>query len=132
MFRYLFGSEGAYGTPPATFSPSFPGAYFSLFRPKMLFFLSPTHIAAPPTNELDNHILNGVSFVVPAPITFTRSAFARASITTRVNEQGLIEVVPADTPRFDHDSITLAPKGLLLEVERRNLLIRSNELDNAA
>jgi hypothetical protein len=92
----------------------------------MLFFITPTHIAAPPTKELTNHISNGVPFVVLAPITFTRYAFTRASIATRVNEQGLIEVVPADTPRFDHDSITLAPKGLLLEEARTNIITRSN------
>ena len=128
MFRYLFGSEGAYGTPPATFSASFPGAYLSLFRPKTVFFISPTHIAAPPAKELTNHIANGVPFVVPAPITFMRPQFTRASIATRVNEQGLIEVVLADTPRFDHDPITLAPKGLLLEEEGTNVMSMSTDL----
>ena len=101
MFQYIFGSEGAYGTPPAT-------------------------------KELTNHISNGVPLVVPAPITFVKSVFERASIATRVNEQSLSEAVPADTPRFDHDPITLALKGLLLEEERRNVFIRSNELDDAA
>ena len=87
MFRYLFGSEEAYGTPPATFSASLPGAYLSLFRPKV-FFCSPTHIAAPPAKELTNHIANGVSFVVPAPITFVRPQFTRTSIATVVNYAG--------------------------------------------
>jgi hypothetical protein len=128
MFRYLFGSEGAYGTPPATFSASFPGAYLSLFRPKMLFFISPTHIAAPPAKELTNHIATGVPFVVPAPITFMRPQITRASIATVVNSQGLIKEVPADNPRFDHDLVTLAPKGLLLKEERTNLIPQSVNL----
>jgi len=85
MFRYPFGSEGAYGTPPDTFSASFSGAYLSLFRKKMLFFLSPTRIAAPPAKEPTNHIANGVPFVVPAPITYTRPSSQQASIATRVN-----------------------------------------------
>ena len=132
MYRYLFGSEGAYGTPPATFSASFPGAYISLFRPKLFFFLSPSHIAAPPAKGLTNHIANGVPFVVPAPVAFVRSSFARASIATVVNSVGLIEEVPANTPRFDHDPITLAPKGLLLEESRTNLLLQSsNPLDGS-
>ncbi len=39
MFRYLFGSDGdAQGTPLDTFSVSFPGAYLSIFLPKMFFF----------------------------------------------------------------------------------------------
>jgi hypothetical protein len=70
MFRYRFGSEGAQGTPPATFSVQFPGAYLSLFRPKVFFFLSPSHIAALPDKGLTNHIVNMIPFVAPAPITF--------------------------------------------------------------
>ncbi len=129
MFRYLFGSDrdAQEGTPPDTFSMSFPGAYISLFRPKMFFFLSPSHIAAPPAKGLTNHIASGVPFVAPAPVTFVRSSFARASIATRVNTQGLIEVVPVDTPRYDHDPITLAPKGLLLEQAKTNTLLGSND-----
>jgi hypothetical protein len=40
-------------------------------------------------------------------ITFTRS-----SITTRVNEAGLVETVPVDQARMDYDPITLAQKRL--------------------
>ena len=115
MFRYLFGSEGVYGTPPPTFSATFSGAYLSLFSPNMGFFFSPTHIAAPPAKELTNLISNGVTFAIPVPTTFMRPQFTRVSIATRVNAQGLIEVVPADTLRFDHDPVTLPPKGMLLE-----------------
>jgi hypothetical protein len=43
---------------------------------------------------------------------------------------------PASTayygPRFDYDPVTLAPKGLLIEEQRVNLLLRSEEFDNAA
>jgi len=34
-------------------------------------------------------------------------------------------------PRFDYDPVTLAPKGLLVEEQRTNLLVRSEEFDNA-
>jgi hypothetical protein len=132
MFRYLFGSEWAEGTLPATFFASFPGANISLFRHNMLFFLSPSHIEAPPAKDLTNHIANGVRFVVPAPITFTRPTFAQASTATRVNAAGLIETVPADTSRYDHDPVTLAPLGLLLEESRTNILIRSNTFTGGA
>ena len=33
-------------------------------------------------------------------------------------------------PRFDYDPVTLAPKGLLIEEQRTNLLLRSEEFDN--
>jgi uncharacterized protein YxeA len=35
-------------------------------------------------------------------------------------------------PRFDYDPVTLAPKGLLIEEQRTNLLTYSSEFDNAA
>lgn len=60
-------------------------------------------------------------------ITFTRSSTA-----TRVNAAGQIETVPADTPRFDHDPVTGELKGLLIEEARTNLLLRSEEFDNAS
>ena len=34
-------------------------------------------------------------------------------------------------PRFDYDPVTLAPKGLLIEEQRSNLLLRSEEFDSA-
>jgi hypothetical protein len=49
---------------------------------------------------------------------------------TRVNSAGLI--VPASAPRFDYDPITLAARGLLIEEQRTNLLLRSAEFDNAS
>ena len=35
-------------------------------------------------------------------------------------------------PRFDYDPVTLLPRGLLVEEARTNLLLRSQEFDNAA
>ena len=58
--------------------------------------------------------------------------FARASIATIASSVGLLEIVPADTPRYDHDPVTLAPLGSLLEEARTNILIRSNDLANTA
>jgi len=51
---------------------------------------------------------------------------------TRVNEQGLIEIVAADTPRWDYDPVTKACRGLLVEDTRTNLFLRSEEFDNAS
>ena len=35
-------------------------------------------------------------------------------------------------PRFDYDPVTLQPRGLLIEEQRTNLLLRSEEFDNAS
>jgi hypothetical protein len=35
-------------------------------------------------------------------------------------------------PRFDYDPVTLAPKGLLIEEQRTNLLLRSEEFDSVS
>jgi hypothetical protein len=61
-------------------------------------------------------------------ITFTRAD----ATATRINSSGLIESVAADTPRFDSAPVTLTPRGLLIEEPRTNLIVYSQELDNAA
>jgi hypothetical protein len=61
-----------------------------------------------------------------------RITFTRTSSATRVNSDGLIEVVPANSPRFDFDPISGESLGLLVEEQRTNLLLRSEEFDNAA
>ncbi len=57
-----------------------------------------------------------------------RITFSRTSTATRVNEQGLIEVVPADAPRFDHryENGVVKSFGLLVEEQRTNLFTRSD------
>ena len=64
-----------------------------------------------------------------------RITFTRTSSATRTNAQGLIEVVSADTPRFDHSynssSGSVNSLGLLIEESRTNLVLRSEEFDNA-
>jgi hypothetical protein len=57
--------------------------------------------------------------------------FARTGNTaTRVNSSGLIETVNANIPRLDYLGST-CPK-LLLEPQRTNLILRSEEFDNAS
>ena len=61
----------------------------------------------------------------PLPFTFTRSTSA-----TRVNKDGLIEVVTNNKPRIDF--LNDSNGALLLEPQRTNLLLRSEEFDNAS
>ena len=55
--------------------------------------------------------------------------FTRASTATRVNESGLIEEVAANVPRLDNSQGGCST--LLLEPQRTNLYLRSQEFDNA-
>jgi hypothetical protein len=56
--------------------------------------------------------------------------FTRASTATRVNASGLIETVASGVPRLDYLGST-CPK-LLLEPQRSNLALQSEQMDNAA
>lgn len=56
------------------------------------------------------------------PVTFTR-----ASTAAYFGADGLLKSAAVDMPRFDYDPVTLAPKGLLVEESRTNLLVRSTD-----
>jgi hypothetical protein len=58
--------------------------------------------------------------------------FTRASTATFVGSNGLIQSAAIDAPRFDHDPVTLASRGLLIEESRANLLLHNRNLTNAA
>lgn len=51
--------------------------------------------------------------------------FSRASAATRINAAGDEESVGANVLRFDHDPVTLAPRGALLESARTKFLSNS-------
>ena len=123
MFRQLIGSDAG---SPGSFSVPFPGGEVSLSKPKQLFVLSPSHVAVPSYRSTTAAIDRMIPFIAPTPVTFPVQTFTRASIATVVNSQRLIELVQANTPHFVHDPVTLAPKGLLLEAEGRNIMTFSN------
>jgi hypothetical protein len=61
-----------------------------------------------------------------------RVTFTRSSTATFTGSNGLIQTAAINAPRFDYDPVTLAPKGLLIEEQRTNLLTYSEQFDNAA
>ena len=65
--------------------------------------------------------LDFTTAILDPRITFTRAAAS----ATRINASGVIEIVAADTPRFDFDPVTLVCRGLLIESARTNLLLNS-------
>lgn len=61
-----------------------------------------------------------------------RITSTRASTATRINKFGLVETVAANVPRIDYDPTTGRCKGLLREPAKTNLLLYSEQFDNAA
>lgn len=61
-----------------------------------------------------------------------RITFSRASSGTYFDASGVLQLASTNAARFDHDPATLAAKGLLIEEQRTNLLLRSEEFDNAS
>ncbi len=56
----------------------------------------------------------------------------RATTATYCGPDGLLATAAAGVARIDFDPVTRVSKGLLVEEARTNLLLRSEELDNAA
>lgn len=81
-------------------------------------------VASAPSNSAGAIFIEG-DFLDP------RVSFSRATVATRVNSAGLVEIAPANAPRIDHDPVTLAPKGLLVEEARTNLFVNSEALSGA-
>jgi len=68
--------------------------------------------------------LDFLSGTLDSRITFTRAA----TVATFVGSNGLIQSATTNVPRFDYDPVTLAPRGLLIEGQRANLLLNSDIL----
>ena len=55
--------------------------------------------------------------------------FTRASSGTFVGSDGVLQTAATDVPRFDHNPVTGESLGLLVEEQRTNLLLRSEEFE---
>lgn len=62
----------------------------------------------------------------------SRVTFTRSSTATYTNQIGLIQSAAVNEPRFDYNPSTLAARGLLIEEQRTNLVLYSEQFDNAA
>ena len=61
-----------------------------------------------------------------------RLTFTRASAGSQMGARGLIESVPTDKPRFNHDPVTGKCLGLLVEEQRTNVCLYSQDISNVA
>jgi hypothetical protein len=62
----------------------------------------------------------------------SRITFTRASSATFFDQLGVLQTAASGAARFTYDPATLQPQGLLIEEQRTNLLLRSEELNEAA
>jgi hypothetical protein len=70
-----------------------------------------------------------IQFAADKSLTARRGptpTFTRASTATFVGSDGLIQSAAINAPRFDHDPVTLACKGLLIEESKTNFVINSD------
>lgn len=58
--------------------------------------------------------------------------FSRASSGSRFNSSGLMVFESANVPRFDYDPVTLAARGLLIEPQRTNFIVWSENYDDSS
>lgn len=61
-----------------------------------------------------------------------RATFSRSTTATGVSRIGLIDTVPANAARWRFNPVTGECEGILLESQRTNLILYSQEFDNAA
>ena len=69
-----------------------------------------------------NDVITGQSLV----------SFTRASTGTYTDSAGVLQTAATNAPRFDHNPTTGESLGLLVEEQRTNLLLRSEEFDNVS
>jgi hypothetical protein len=87
--------------------------------------ITPSYSATATERVLPRMALDFTTGVLDPRVSVVRAL----NTATRVNSSGLIEGVNADLPRFDYNPVTLAPRGLLIEELRTNLLTRSEEFE---
>lgn len=88
--------------------------------------ITPAYSPTATERVLPRLALDFTTGVLDSRVTVTRLL----NTATRINASGFIETVNANLPRFDYDPVTLAPKGLLIEETRANLLANSNDFAN--
>lgn len=89
--------------------------YTSMFRKAMLGDTATLNLDFTTTGVLDS-----------------RLTFTRASTATYINSSGYVTTAEANTPRFDYDPVTLAPRGLLVEGQTQNALFYSQDITQAS
>jgi hypothetical protein len=89
--------------------------------------ITPAYALTATERVLPRLTLDFTTGVLDPRVTVTRAL----NTATAINSSGFVAVVNADLPRFDYDPVTLAPKGLLIEEARTNVILQSNTFTSA-
>lgn len=92
---------------------------------------SPALLASRPSLDLD-FLKQGYQMSLIGKSLSDLITFTRASAATRYNASGVLETLAINQPRFDHDPLTRAARGLLIEEQRTNLALFSEQFEQAA
>jgi hypothetical protein len=90
--------------------------------------ITPSYVITATERVLPRLALDFVTGVLDPRVTVLRAL----NTATAINSSGFVAIVNANLPRFDYDPVTLAPKGILIEEQRTNLVTFSEQFDNAA
>jgi hypothetical protein len=88
--------------------------------------ITPSYALTSTERVLPRLALNFTTGVLDPRITFTR-----ASIATYTDNFGVLKTATANSPRFDHNPVTGESLGLLVEEQRTNLVLRSEQFDDS-
>lgn len=73
-----------------------------------------------------NYMLNGETrTTIPALMTLAGGAYTRTTRATYFDSTGTLQTALPNVPRFDHDPVTLQPKGFLIETISANYIQNS-------
>lgn len=79
-----------------------------------------------------DYLFNGSHYAsFPSFISAAGGSYSRASIGTHFDNNGIMRTASSGTPRFDHDPVTHAEKGILIEESRNNWYLYSMDFANA-
>ena len=130
LVQYGGGGNNPFGQLGPTLDLSFVDGVTDLFDPNGYTlntdFITPEYQVAAQYTIWETNV-GLVSKTFGDIITFTR-----ASSATFTGSNGLIQSAAIDAPRFDYDPVTLAAKGLLIEEQRTNLSLYSEQFDDAS
>lgn len=90
--------------------------------------ITPAYTPTATERVLPRLALDFTTGVLDPRVTVTRAL----NTATRINSSGYIETVNANLPRFDYDPLTKAPRGLLIEETRTNVIVASQNFADAS